>query len=118
VALALPSVHRIGQVHHQATHVEGRADLEQSLDRLVTRVGAKELRASRHLSSEGAALTPLAWRLDVPPQSLRGTRIPGLRVALRDRRWRPFWQEVHRRGFRGRTVFRDGRLFLISIERH
>ena len=45
------------------------------------------LRASPHLSAEGVALTPLAWQLDVLPRSLRGSRMPGLRVAMRDRRW-------------------------------
>ena len=27
---------------------------------------------------------------DVLPRSLRGSRMPGLRVAMRDRRWAPF----------------------------
>jgi hypothetical protein len=119
VAQAAPSATRVGDLGGQGARVEARADLEQSLGRLLARVGRHALGAAPRLSSEGVVLTPLAWHAAVLPRSLRGWGIPGLRFAMRDKRWRPFWRAVHhrRRRFRARTIAHDGRLFVISIER-
>src|SRR5436190_1578230 len=117
VALSLPSRPRLSQARQQVARLEDRGDLEQSLDRLLARAPGGPLRGSPDLSAEGVALTPLAWHLDVLPRSLRGSRMPGLRVAMRDRRWTPFMREVRRRRLRARTIYRDGRVFLISTER-
>jgi hypothetical protein len=118
MALALPSLGAVAELRHQAGVVERRADIEQGVTRLV----AREARADRTgapLSAEGIALTSIAWHADVSPRRLRRWDFPGLHIALRDGRWRPFWRAVrhHRRRFATRIVARGGPLYLISAVR-
>lgn len=118
VALAVPSAARVSGLRQQAAQVERRADLEQSLGRVIGLTGAPALRAIPGLSAEGVALPALAWQVEMLPRSLRGWHFPGLRIATRDRRWRPFWRAVHRHHrFAAHTVAREGRLYVISIRR-
>ena len=118
VALAVPSVPRIQATGREATRVEARTDLEQALSRLVAHFGARALRATPDLSSEGVEVTGFAWRIGALPGPLKKLRVPGLRVALRDRGWAPFWRSMsQRRGlFETETILHDGRLFLIAVE--
>jgi hypothetical protein len=117
-ALAVVSVPRVLDVRHQGATVERRMDLEQELGRLVARFGRRSFRAAP-LSSEGVLTTSLAWRVGVATSPLAQLHMPGLRVATRDRRWRPFWRAVRRRRtrFQARTIGREGSVFLISIKR-
>jgi hypothetical protein len=118
-AVALTSAPRLGATDREALRVERRQDMEQAVGRLLARVGLQTLRTAPHLSSEGVMLTNLAWRLDVPPGPLKHSHLPGLRVAARDKAWRPFWRRIDRkrRMYRARTVMREGRFYVIAIER-
>jgi hypothetical protein len=119
VALAVPSSVRVAGLHHQAVGVESRADLEQSISRVIARTGIPTLRAPHAVSVAGLALPAFAWRVEVLPRTLHRWHFPGLRLAAHDRRWRPFWRAVHRRRhrFAARTVAREGPLYLISVQR-
>lgn len=88
VALALPAVPHALNLAPAARRVEERADLDNAVDTIVTQVGRPFLFAAPHLAAQGETVTPLAWRLHAPAESLRRPRIPGLALADRNQRWR------------------------------
>jgi hypothetical protein len=118
-ALALPSLpHAVG-LRHAATQVEERADLDSAVDAVVARAGPRSLLAAPHLSAQGQTITPLAWRLHVPAESLRSPRFPGLALADGNQRWNLFRRALrrHHGRVRLRTVTRAWALSLVSVER-
>jgi hypothetical protein len=118
VALAVPSVpHALG-IGREAQRVQDRARLDHAIDSIVGRVGRRTLLAAGHLAAEGHTITPLAWRLDVPAESLRRPRFPGLALADAQPRW-PMFRKALRRGggrFTTRTVLSEWPLRLISVK--
>jgi hypothetical protein len=119
LALAVPSVPRALDVGRELQGVHDRAKLDHAVGLIVERVSRRSLLAARHLAAEGQAITPLAWRLDVPAESLRRPRLPGLALAEAHRRW-PMFRRALRRGdrrFKTRTVLSEWPLSLISVER-
>jgi hypothetical protein len=119
VALALPSVpHAVG-LGQAAQNVHDRAGLDDAVNAIVGRVGVRTFLAGRHVVAQGETITPLAWRLDAPAESLKRPRFPGL--ALRDtgQPWPRFLRALRRGGgrFTLRTVVSAGPLQLISVDR-
>jgi hypothetical protein len=119
IGLAVPSGVRLADLHGEATAIEERVDLEQAVGRLFGPGATADLPGARGLSAEGVELTSIAWHAEVLPRRLHRWHFPGLRVALHDKRWRPFWRAAkrHRRGFATRTVARVGPVYLISAVR-
>jgi hypothetical protein len=118
LALAVPSLPRAGDVGPELQGVHERAKLDHAVGLVVERVSRRSLLDARHLAAEGQAITPLAWRLDVPAESLRRPRFPGLALAEAHRRWPLFRRALHRGGrrFATRTVVSQWPLRLISVE--
>jgi hypothetical protein len=119
LALALPSVPHARGLGREVQRVRARAKLDHAIDSVVSHVGRRTFLAAPHVAAQGLTITPLAWRLDVPAESLRRPRFPGLALAEAHRRWPAFRRAVRHAGarLRRRTVVSAPPLRLISVER-
>lgn len=118
LALAVLSVpHALG-LGREAQRVHDRAKLDHAIYSIVGRVGRRTFLAARHVVAEGQTITPLAWRLDAPAESLRRPRFPGLVLADTQQRWPKFRRALRRGGrrFTTRTVLSEWPLRLIYVE--
>src|SRR4051812_45957650 len=115
-ALSAPQAVGLGR---EAQRVQERAKLDHAVDSIVSRVGRRTFLAAPHVAAEGLTITPLAWRLDVPAESLRRPRFPGVALAETHRRWRGLRRALrHGDGaLRRRTLLSESPLTLISVER-
>lgn len=119
VALAVPAVINAHSLRRVPQHIEERSDLDGAVSTIVAREGRQTLLAAPHLAAQGQTVTPLAWRLDVAPQSLDKPRFPGLVLADTNQRWRLYRAAIRRgRGrFTRRRVTSTWALTLIAIDR-
>jgi hypothetical protein len=97
--------------------VEHRADLDQSLGAIMTRVGAQRFSRSGPLAAQGVEATALAWRLGVMAEPLRRARVPGLALELRDVPWTRLRRRVARHHLLVRPIARDEELSLVAVTR-
>jgi hypothetical protein len=119
LALGVSSVEAVSGIGREAAVVEHRADLDQNLAAIVSRVGTGPFANARHVSAQGIEATALAWRLGVTPRTLRHARAPGLALALRGRHWTHLTRSLRRRhgGFAAHVVARGPELVLLSVAR-
>ena len=118
VALALPSAPHALALGRAAQRVHDRARLDHAVSVIVGRVGRGTFLAGRHVVAQGETITPLAWRLDAPAESLKHPRLPGLALADARQPWSVFRRALSRGGarFTTRTVASEWSLRLISVE--
>jgi hypothetical protein len=119
VALALPSApHALG-LGRAAQNVRDRAGLDHAVNVIVGRVGRRTFLTGRHVVAQGETITPLAWRLDAPAESLKRPRFPGLALVDARQPWPRFRRALKRGGghFTLRTVVSAWPLRLISVDR-
>jgi len=118
VALALPSAPHVLQLGRAARDVHDRAGLDNAVSVIVGRVGRHAFLAGRHVVAQGETITPLAWRLDAPAETLKHPHFPGLALADARQPWSVFRRALRRGGrrFTTRTVASEWPLRLISVE--
>jgi len=119
VALAVPSAQRAAGLRHQLSKIDERGELDGGVLRIVAHVGRKAFLDATRVWAQGVTRTELAWRLDVPPESIKRGHLPAL-VLLDVNQPSARYRRAVRRGrrrLRERTVARDGDLRLISVER-
>lgn len=118
VALALPSATHALALGRAAQRVHGRARLDHAVNVIVGRVSRRTFLAGRHVVAQGETITPLAWRLDAPAESLKHPQFPGLALADARQPWSVFRRALGRGGgrFTTRTVVTAWPLRLISVE--
>jgi hypothetical protein len=97
--------------------VEHRADVDQSLGTILTRVGAQRLSRRGNVSAQGLETTALAWRLGVIAEPLRHARVPGVALELRDVPWARLDRRVARHHLLVRSIARDEELSLVAVTR-
>lgn len=118
VALALTSVKRAEGLGRQGRTIDRRVGIDRDVERIVDRMGRNAFLDAPHVWAQGVTITPLAWRLDVPAESIRHPGLPGLAVRDLSERWPAF--ELALRSARGklrpRTLMSYGKLRLISVE--
>jgi hypothetical protein len=97
--------------------VEHRADIDQSLGAIMTRVGVQGFSGPGQVSAQGLEATALAWRLGVMPETLRHAHVPGVALELRDVPWARFDRRVARHHLLVRSIATDEELSLVAVTR-
>jgi len=89
VLVAAVAALQLGPLGDQRAELARRADLRESLHRLIDEAGGPHrLRACGPIHTDRATSTTVAWHLDVPIAGLASTPQPGDTVLLANGRWR------------------------------
>jgi hypothetical protein len=118
VGLAVPAAGSVSGTEREATMVEHRTDIDQSLGTLMARVGRRAFDRTGHVSAQGVEATALAWRLGVDTRSFGHARIPEVALELRGGPWPRFSRQMARDHLVVHPLASDEELSLLAVTRH